>query len=83
MTHDDAKVDSEPSVEAPLKAEYLRSAEAITLISAPFGARLTISFLSLSTSPLNNEEPPESMMFLHKSFLKSKSYFEIDDQTVS
>ena len=70
----------EARVEPPFQTAYFLSAEAITLISAPAGARATISFLSLSGSPSYIVVPPERMMFLQRSFLTSISEAETEAQ---
>ena len=70
----------EARVEPPFQTAYFLSAEAMTRISAPAGAKLTISDLSLSGRPSYIVVPPERMMFLQRSFLTSTSEADTEAQ---
>merc|ERR1711971_288229 len=73
LIHELPKELREAKVEAPFQTANLRSAEAMHLISAPAGAKATISSFSLSGRPLYMVVPPDRIKFLVNSFLISIS----------
>merc|ERR1719493_596359 len=59
VTHISSKVEREAKIDPPIQTEYLRSGGATILMVMDWGAKLTISFLTRSSIPVNIVVPPD------------------------